>query len=322
MLHLRFSTLVIINQRMSARKLTKHAKLYASSVPSVPFEATEEPPKLKAPVTEAKVDWTDSNKRIFITAMMNASIDNFVDSGFKKATWLVICKEFNLKSGLAYSKQQLQSQHGVLKKKYTVYKGIMDNSGFGINPETQGPSAPADVWERYIEAHPAAAAFRNKALLYFDDLESIFTGKVATGKYAMSSVTPTGDEKKRYRDIPSDEEASMENEKLSDEGSDDESPRDAQKGLKKVVKPFVRVAKVKAADEVTTLLTRICNNQEKDSPLVEALKLFSTMYANDLTVSEKLRFKSALAATPSKADVFLSLDEDEREEFIREESCV
>ena len=212
--------------------------------------------------------------------MMNASIDNFVDSGFKKATWLVILKEFNLKSGLAYSKQQLQSQHGVLKKKYTVYKGIMDNSGFGINLETQGPSAPADVWERYIEAHPAAAAFQNKALLYIDDLESIFTGKVATGKYALSSVTPTDDKKKRYRDIPSDEETSMENEKLSDEGSDDESPRDAQNGLKKLVKPFVRVAKVKAADEVTILLTRICNNQEKDTPLVESLQLISTMYAS------------------------------------------
>ena len=289
---------------MSARKLPKHAKLYASSVPSVPFEATEEPLRLKAPATEAKVDWTNSNKRVFITAMMNTSIDNFADSGFKKATWLFILKEFNLKSGLVYSKQQLQSQHGVLKKKYTVYKGIMDNSGFGINLKTQGLSAPADVWERYIEAHPAAANFRNKALLYFDDLESIFTGKVATGKYALSSVTPTGDEKKRYRDIPSDEETSMENEKLSDEGSDDESPRDAQKGLKKFVKPFVRVAKVKAADEVTTLLTRIYNNQEKDTPLVEALKLFSNMYASDLTVSEKIRFKSALAAAPSKAECF------------------
>jgi hypothetical protein len=317
--------MIIINQSMSTKIFSKQPKLKASSVPSIPSTVTVESPKSKAP--EAKVDWTDSNKRIFITAMMNASIDNFVDSGFKKATWLVILKEFNLKSGLAYSKQQLQSQHGVLKKKYTIYKGIMDNSGFGINPETLGPSAPADVWERYIEAHPAAAAYQNKALLYFEDLESVFTGKVATGKYAMSSVTPTGGEKKRYRDIQSDEEENMENEKLSDkdegnEGSEDELPRDAQKGLKKEVRPYVRVSKVKAADEVTNLLTRICKNQEKDTPLVEALKLFTATSAKDLTVLQKLRFKNALAITPSKADVFLSLDEDEREEFIRAESCL
>lgn len=307
---------------MLSKPLSKQPKLKASSVPSASSEATAGLPK----VSESKVDWSDVNKRIFITAMMNASVDNFVDSGFKKATWLVILKEFNLKSGLSYSKQQLQSQHGVLKKKYSIYKGIMDNSGFGINPETLVPSAPADVWEKYIEAHPAAAAFRYKALPHFDDLESIFTGKVATGKYAMSSVTPTGGEKKRYRDILSDEEENMENERLSDdegnEASEDELPRNAQKGLKKEVKPYVRVAKVKPADEVTNLLTRICKNQERDTPLVEALKLFSSTYAKNLSVAEKLKFKSALAATPSKADVFLSLDEEEKEEFISFESCL
>jgi hypothetical protein len=311
---------------MSTKKVAKQPKLKASSAPSEHSEGTVEPPKSKEP--EVKVDWNDSNKRVFITAMMNASVDNFADSGFKKATWEIIKKEFLHKTGLKYSKQQLQSQHGVLKKKYIIYKAIMDNSGFGIDPETNGPSAPADVWERYIEAHPAAAAFQYKALPYFDDLDSVFTGKVATGKYAMSSVTPTAGEKKRYREIPSDEEENVENERLSDdegnEDSEDKLPRDAQKAkaLKKEVKPYVRVAKVKAADEVTNLLTRICRNQEKDTPLVEALKLFTANYAKTLTVPEKLKFKSALAATPSKADVFLSLDEDERAEYIRSESCL
>ena len=75
MLHLRFSTLVIITQRMSARKLTKHAKLYASSVPSVPFEATEEPPKLKAPATEAK-DWFEDNlsSQLFASATRDGDV--------------------------------------------------------------------------------------------------------------------------------------------------------------------------------------------------------------------------------------------------------
>ena len=112
----------------------------------------------------------------------------------------------------------------------------MDNSGFGINPVTLGPSAPADVWERYIEAHPGAAIFQNKPLLFYDDLISIFTGKVATGKYAISSVTPTGGtEKKRNREQLSDEEDSVDDGKnIEDmsgtEGCEDIVQRDANRG--------------------------------------------------------------------------------------------
>ena len=69
----------------------------------------------------------------------------------------------------------------------------MDNSGFGVDPRADAPTALKSVWDAMIAAHPSAAQFRNKALPDYDSLEEIFSGKTATGVYAKSSVavTPT-----------------------------------------------------------------------------------------------------------------------------------
>jgi hypothetical protein len=63
----------------------------------------------------------------------------------------------------------------------------MNNSGFGTNSVTLGPSAPVDVWERCIDAHPGAGALQFKPRMFYEELDFIFMGKIATGKYAMSS---------------------------------------------------------------------------------------------------------------------------------------
>lgn len=72
----------------------------------------------------------------------------------------------------------------MLKKKYNIYKALVDNSGSGVDPNNGGPTAANDVWAAYLKAHPDAAEFRGKPFLLFDDLDTIFTGKVASGQYS------------------------------------------------------------------------------------------------------------------------------------------
>ena len=291
-----------------------------------------------------RVDWTDENRHHFVQAMVNeASKGNFVDNGFKKQSWQAIQNEFNSASGCRYDKQQLHSHYAVLKKRYHIYKMLKDNSGFGVDPSSGAPTAPSEVWAAYIKAHPDAAQFRYKAFTPFDDLDSIFTGKVASGKYARSSTaTPQSAElqsKKRVRGNSVDESwlsvTEKQNDHDDDYSSDDSSRenkipnRDAARDDEKKndgVKPMpIRAPRAKPGSDLTNILGKIVANQDKivahnmsDSKLDQALKIFSAEYSANLIVTDRLKFKKVLSAQPATAEMFLQLDEEEKEAFIQE----
>jgi hypothetical protein len=168
-----------------------------------------------------RTDWNERIKQFSVHAMMNeAARGNFVDNCFKKSSWQAIADDFRLKSDCKYDKSQLHSHYAVLKKKYHIYKALQDNSGFGIDPNTGGPTAPAEVWSSYIQAHPDAAQFRYKSLTLVDELDSIFSGKVATGKYAKSSNVVLNN--KRLREDSVDESWPFGNRKYKCDGENDD----------------------------------------------------------------------------------------------------
>jgi Myb/SANT-like DNA-binding domain len=293
------------------------------------------------PVTVVKeatrVSWNDTNRRHFVNAMMNeAAKGTFVDNGFKKQSWHSIMLEFIVTSGCKYDKQQLHSHYGVLKKKYNIYNALINNSGFGVDPNNGGPTAADEVWSAYLKAHPDASEFRGKPFVLFEDLDSIFTGKVATGKYSKSSMTPSPaaiPREKRQRDSSgdeswlkggNDEDANDE----SDDCSDDIPVRNAARAVaapEKEVKPVpVRTVRPKPGSEIAGFLGKIVDNQERivkhnmaDSKLDQALKCFSAKYS-DLDVMDRIKFKTVLSALPATSEMFLQMDDEERDAFIRQ----
>ena len=58
-------------------------------------------------------------------------------------------------------------------------------SGFGIDNETKLVTAEPAAMKEYFKAHPKAKEFEFKTLMFYDSLHELFTGKVASGKYAM-----------------------------------------------------------------------------------------------------------------------------------------
>ena len=140
------------------------------------------------------VKWTDVNKKALIDAMMNEVMKgSFVDNGFKSASWKIIQAEFFNKTGLNYTSQQLQSQQSLLKKRYNTFCKLKANSGFGWDERYQLPTALPSVWTAYTDAHADAKEFQFKTLSFFDELDAIFSGKVATGQYASASVLTPSD---------------------------------------------------------------------------------------------------------------------------------
>ena len=86
-----------------------------------------------------------------------------------------------------------------MKACYNEFAQLVSNSGFGWDDQKGLPTAADDVWDRYLAAHPKASPYRHKPLQYYAELKSIFSGKVATGRFAMSSTvevqaTPVSDD--------------------------------------------------------------------------------------------------------------------------------
>ena len=149
----------------------------------------------------ARANWTEDSRAAFIHAMV-AEIrrGSYVDSGFKMAGWGQIVKDLNTQTGGSFSKQQCQSLYPKLKADWIAYSAIIGNSGFGIDPETLAPTAPKSVWDTLIVAHPLAAQFRYKALKHFDELDIVFYGSSATGKFAKSPFSQVTPSQKHSRD--------------------------------------------------------------------------------------------------------------------------
>ena len=61
-----------------------------------------------------------------------------------------------------------------------MYSTLLDNSGFGVDPITKGPTASDSVWDAFCKAKPKAIQFRDKPLKSFGELDCIFSGKSAT----------------------------------------------------------------------------------------------------------------------------------------------
>lgn len=63
----------------------------------------------------------------------------------------------------------------------------MNNSGFGFHAVTKLATAPDDVWDAYITAHPDALQFRHATLPFYDELHQIFSTSIAIGTYAVAA---------------------------------------------------------------------------------------------------------------------------------------
>ena len=137
-------------------------------------------------------DWMQENKQRLIDAKKDESMAHgfLADNGqWKPEQTIRIVTAFNAaKGGLPYDRSQISSQISALKKKYTAFKNLVDLSGFGWDDERQTVTAPANVWETYINSHPSSAKFREKTFPFYEDLEFIYTNTLATGSFSASTI--------------------------------------------------------------------------------------------------------------------------------------
>jgi hypothetical protein len=99
--------------------------------------------------------------KIFVDRIVEEAQTSTAEGRFKSRSWSKLVIQVSKhgkpeleKQGLnAVTKVQLQSKHGELKKKYSMFSKLVDNSGFGWDEQLQMPTAPPSVWDAYIEKH-------------------------------------------------------------------------------------------------------------------------------------------------------------------------
>ena len=110
-----------------------------------------------------RTKWTGKSRECFIKAMvLEIDAGIFVDSGFEKASWQKIVAVLNAsyetkreasEPKFTYTKQQCQSFYSKIKSQWSIYDMLMNNIGFGRDPDTGGPTVCDSVWNAVIAAH-------------------------------------------------------------------------------------------------------------------------------------------------------------------------
>lgn len=74
-----------------------------------------------------------------------------------------------------------------MTKDFKTFRDLKAQSGFGWDEQNQLVIADPDVWDAYINKHPAAKKFRTKSLPFFDLLQELFGKDLSTGAWAAST---------------------------------------------------------------------------------------------------------------------------------------
>ena len=288
------------------------------------------------------VTWSNTMRNQFIMAMTKASAGSTCNNGFKSEEWTSITNDFNGRTEMSLTRQQLQNQYSSLKAGYSVYHTFVSQSGFGIDNHTKLVTGEAAALRDYFLAHPKAREYEFKPLMFYEQLYEIFEGAVATGKYALNFSSPTPVAKpvadaisapraaaisgaKRGYDIDEEKEDVAENllgggvdpdSSDSDEGEPQKKP--VVKGTTQPAAHAAKNLKEKPIQSITRLLGNIVDNQQKGlDRLPDAIKMFDEKFSLELTVLEKITVKRFIGKD-NNAEIFMMCNDDEKAGLISE----
>jgi hypothetical protein len=299
--------------------------------------------------------WSPLLVKIFLDCVLSeVRKGNTAEGGFKKQQWTCITEAFRNHSGLAPDKQILQNKLVQLKKKFAIFKALKSNSGFGWDDALKVPTAPDAVWISYLAVHKEAREFRRKSLEYFDELDEIFAGNIATGSHSLSSIS-SGLQAFQIRaeGVPAEEEADEFIFHSSQPTSRNSTPHMIGRASSSQSTPaitqtpvLIQMEKTIEEEENHRLLTTTSSSmisrkrgrrdgiaeaiieavKERRAPSVaatcsqqnavqQAIKQFRDRFADQFCLEDRVALKVYLAENPTQANLFLVMEEDEDEQL-------
>ena len=154
---------------------------------AVPKTPKKTPKKPRAP----QYDWTDRREKFYLDLMVDGLPrrengvwpDDFFDT---------CCQKFQEMGFPEVTVKQLNSKRTAWSKKWRVWKGLKDNSGWGFDEATGMLTADDKTWETAIAADPSGYTryFRRHPLKWQENMEAVFSEMHATREFVRGPNDP------------------------------------------------------------------------------------------------------------------------------------
>ncbi|CAK4245088.1 unnamed protein product [Aphanomyces euteiches] len=148
-----------------------------------------------------------------------------VNSGYKKEAWSAALTKLNTTQRTSMKMQQLKSRHDIVNAMYGVFSKIVNCSGMGWEAESCQVQCLSTTWDSLLEGKPKSwHVWRSKPFPQYPLCERLFRGALATGRFAVEALAPSGTE-----DSCVDDESVGDNDDINQGlGQDDDDEEDNQ----------------------------------------------------------------------------------------------
>ncbi|KAI0364833.1 hypothetical protein BV20DRAFT_927542, partial [Pilatotrama ljubarskyi] len=125
------------------------------------------------------------------TLASQAMLGNQSENGFKNVAYVAAATALEgseEESGERAKTSQSCKDRFLTVRPWVLYQGyallmikLREQSGFGWNEDEHLVTAPDGVWEKYLEAHPAARKWKKTPFTLYDEMAALVDGTSATG---------------------------------------------------------------------------------------------------------------------------------------------
>ena len=291
------------------------------------------PKKNKKDQGDTSVKWSPRMCHELLTVLREAVTSGKVgeSNGYKAEVWnevlSKVLKVYNSTAVLTVEK--CQSKYYSFQNIWKAWKAHLGEtegpSGWGSREEDGLPTTDPTIMDRYFKAHPERARFRDEYPPYYEILQAIFEGRLATGSYAGGASESDDD---------LDEENALE---------DEREPLPRMRGHKRAAsrptpskEPGETGGESKKAsnrNNIREILDRMDKRAEKGDMVIQslasdvrklaaghAMAVIKAVKAireeEDMSDTERKIIIQALSKNPTQAEVFLGLEKEDRALFI------
>ncbi|CAM0948163.1 unnamed protein product [Alopecurus aequalis] len=132
--------------------------------------------------------WSNEMDTALLTVLVeHHNLGDHAQNGWKPHVYNACIRHVREKCGVEITKDNITARIKTFDKHYEVVSKMLAQSGFGWDWENNKVSVDSEeVWSRYVEANKAAACYRNKVVMNWDAINTIYSKDHATGAGART----------------------------------------------------------------------------------------------------------------------------------------
>ncbi|TVU06883.1 hypothetical protein EJB05_46919, partial [Eragrostis curvula] len=144
----------------------------------------------------SRANWNPGLEKGLVQILQDHDNDCYrAQNGWSSEAWNLMVRKFQDQFPyVQLSKDQIQDKEKELKRDFSVLKEARKQSGVHWDEKLCMIVAEPAIWANIIESCPKASKFQRKGFPLYDELDKLYAGKTAEGKFALISLKPKEDD--------------------------------------------------------------------------------------------------------------------------------